>query len=137
MAKIQEKKIQDLHFELQQWQSNIDFIQDEIQFMDKLLHSYVFEPRTPNLFERLEQFKKGLLVSKENQESLKVEIINHENEIGGIMECSSLSILDSEYCKKHEALKEKILRYFEDYHKLKSAVYAYAGSILKQRKPTS
>ncbi len=137
MAKIQEKKIQESHSELQQWQSNIDFIQDEMQFINKLLHSYVFEPRTPNLFERLEQFKKRLLASKENQESLRLEITNHENEIGGIMECSSLPISDSEYCKKHEALKEKMLRYLEDYHTLKSAIYAYAGSILKQRKPAS
>ena len=134
---VKEKKIQELHLELQQWRSNIDFIEDEMHFIDKLLHSYVFEPRTPNLFERLEQFKKGLLTSKENQEKLKREIINHENDIGGILECSSLSIRDSEYCAKHEALEQKVLQYLEDYRKLKSAIYSYAGSILKQRKPIS
>ncbi len=130
----QEKRVQELHLELQEWRSHIYFIEDEMHFMDKLLHSYVFEPRTPNLFERLEKFKAELDASKKDKKKLKGLITKHENTIGGIMECTS-EVRDTACYKKHVELQNRLTRYFEDYRNLKSAVYAYAGSILKRRKP--
>ena len=134
--KLQDKKIQELHSELLEWRSNIDFIEDEMHFIDRLLHSYVFEPRTPNLFERLEQFKIGMESSRKRRESIRAFIMEHENNLGGMLECTSTPC-DTAYYVKHEQLQSKVFNYLEDYRKLKSEIYRYAGGILKSRKPVS
>lgn len=132
----QEKKLEELHWDLQKWKSNIQFIEDEMLFINRLLHSYVFEPRTPNLFERLELFKRAYDKSKKEKEDLKRLISKHENTIGGILECTS-TICDFAYYKNHEQLCKRITKHFENYLQLKSDIYNYAGAILKRKKPTN
>ena len=52
--------IQKLHLETQQWNSSFFLMNDELLFIEQLLHSYVFEPNTPNLFERLQDYLERL-----------------------------------------------------------------------------
>ena len=49
----QEKKVQELHWEIQQWKLHFQFMEDELTFIARLLTSYAFQPNTPNLFEHL------------------------------------------------------------------------------------
>lgn len=128
------KKAQELYLELQKWKSYIYFIDDEQLFMDRLLNSYIFEPSTPNLFERLELFKQKFAISKKKKQNLKKVFAEHEGKLGGILECTS-AYCDATYNKKHKKFLQKVTAYVEDYIKLKSEVYEYAGSILKKRKP--
>ncbi|PWL37661.1 hypothetical protein DKG77_15290 [Flagellimonas aquimarina] len=132
----QEKKMEELHWELQKWKSQIQFIQDEMLFIEGLLKSYVFEPRTPNLFERLEIFKQKFTESKKEKKNLKRLIAIHENNIGGILECTSAKC-DLAYYKKHMNLDSMVSKHFDEYLKLKAEVYNYAGAVLKKKKPTS
>ncbi|WP_083158031.1 hypothetical protein [Allomuricauda sp. CP2A] len=131
---VVQNKIENLHNELQKWKSHLQFIEGEMSFIQKLLNSYVFEPRTPNLFERLEQFKQEFLESKKEKELLKKQIRRHESHLGGIFECTS-EICDVSYYEKHNKLQNRILNYLDDYLNLKNKVYSYAGSVLKRRKP--
>lgn len=131
---VVENKIEALHVELQRWKSHLQFIEDEMHFIQKLLNSYVFEPRTPNLFERLEQFKQEFTESRREKERIKKLMLGHERHLGGIFECTS-EVCDDSYYKKHEGLRNGILKYLDEYLKLKAKVYNYAGSVLKRRKP--
>ncbi len=131
---VVENKIEVLHVELQKWKSHLQFIEDEMSFIQKLLNSYVFEPRTPNLFERLEQFKQEFTESKKEKERLKKLICGHESHLGGIFECTS-NVCDISYYEKHNKLENRISQFLENYLKLKTKVYDYAGSVLKRRKP--
>jgi len=126
--------MEELHWELQKWKSQIQFIQDEMLFIEGLLKSYVFEPRTPNLFEKLEIFKQKFLKSKKEKESLERMISKHENNMGGILECTT-AICDLAYYKKHVNLDLKVTQHYDDYLKLKAEVYNYAGAVLKRKKP--
>lgn len=132
--KARKKKIQELYTELQKWKSYIHFIDDEMQFIDRLLNSYVFEPRTPNLFERLEHFKQKFAKSKDDKKEMKRLITQHEGNMAGILECTT-SNCDSAYRQKHKDFLKKVADYVEDYLLLKSEVYTYAGSVLKRGKP--
>ena len=131
---VVEKKIEAIHNELQRWKSHLQFIEDEMSFIQKLLNSYVFEPRTPNLFERLEQFKQEFVDSKKEKEKLQKLIHGHESRLGGIFECTS-EVCDISYYEKHNKLENRIVHYLEEYVNLKAKVYDYAGSVLKRRKP--
>ena len=129
-----ENKMEDFRYELQRWKSYFQFIDDEVFFIEKLLNSYIFEPTTPNLFERLEQFKQEFSKSKKKKQQLQKRILEQERHLGGILECDS-KMDDKGYCKKHERLRNEVGQYFGDYQKIKAEVYDYAGLVLKRRKP--
>ncbi len=131
---VRERKMEVMHDELQNWKSYLLFIEDEMAFIQRLLDSYVFEPRTPNLFERLETFKQHFDTSKKNRKSLTETIKKHENGLGGIFECTQ-DECDGHYYEKHQSLKKKFADYIQGYIKLKKEVYDYAGSVLKRKSP--
>ncbi|RIV71352.1 hypothetical protein [Flagellimonas aequoris] len=134
MVMVKLGKIGELHKELQNWKSYLQFIDDEMVFIQRLLNSYIFEPRTPNLFERLEDFKQEFHDSKIEKNQLKKAILEHEKHLGGLVECTS-DDCDSHYFEKHLEFKDAMSAYIESYLKLKHKVYSYAGSVLKRKKP--
>lgn len=131
---VRDRKIEIMRGELQNWKSYLQFIEDEMLFIQGMLDSYVFEPRTPELFELLELFKQHFVTSKKDRRSLSKAIKEHENELGGIFECSRPEC-DGPYYESHLALKDRMTDYIKAYIALKKEVYDYAGSILKKKKP--
>lgn len=133
--KTQNKKIEELHFESQQWKSKLYFMQDEVIFIDRLLNSYVFEPNTLNLFERLQDYQQRLKKEKDNKIEIEKHITKHEGDLGGMLECIDESC-DLEYYQKHDKLKAEVTDCLEKFRVLKSEIFNYAGGILRKRKPT-
>ena len=130
----QDKKVEQLHWEIQQWKSNLQFVDDEITFISRLLDSYVFEPNTPNLFERLQDYKKRLQKEKTRKQKIRDVISQHENTLGGMLECKD-DLCDLQYYRKHNELKLQVEECLIDFRELKSEIFNYAGGILKKRKP--
>ena len=130
----QEKKIEELHRDLLQWKSHIQLMQDELTFIDHLLNSYIFEPNTPNLFERLQGYKDRIKQVKLSRQQVRKMIMQHEKNLGGMLECSS-NECDKMYYQKHEKNKAEFVLCMENFKNLKSEIFNYAGGILKQRKP--
>ena len=53
---------QEFHTTTKNWISSLQFIEDELRFIENLMCSYVFEPDTPNLFERLQDYKERVQI---------------------------------------------------------------------------
>ena len=134
LASSQEKKVEELHWEIQQWKSNFQFIEDEITFILKLLDSYAFQPNTPNLFERLQDYKSLIKKTISNKEKTRNHIAKHENSLGGMLECTD-SACDLAYYTNHNKLETEVENFWKDFKNLKSEIFNYAGGILKKRKP--
>lgn len=127
------KDLRDIHFDTLESKSSLQFIEDEVLFINQLLHSYVFEPTTPNLFERLQEFRQEIKNVEEEIENLNKEIRKHESELGGILECNTISS-DHYYYEEHKSLKKRFNEFYRNFRKLKSEVFSYAGGILKNNK---
>ncbi|WP_299431299.1 hypothetical protein [uncultured Aquimarina sp.] len=127
------KDLKDIHFDTLESKSSLQFIEDEVLFINQLLHSYVFEPTTPNLFERLQEFRLEIERVKKEIDTLHEEIRKHENELGGMLECDTISC-DHYYYEEHESLKKRFNDFYKNFRKLKSEVFNYAGGILKNNK---
>lgn len=130
----QEKKVEELHWEIQQWKSNFQFMDDELLFITRLLDGYIFEPNTPNIFERLENFKTRIKNARNHKKEARERISKHENSLGGMIECTD-SACDLGYYSKHETLQSEVDKCLEDFQVLKTEIFNYAGGILKKRKP--
>ena len=130
----QEKKVEELHWEIQQWKSHFQFLDDELTFIERLLGSYVFQPNTPNLFERLQEYKIKIQKLETTKKKVRDYISAHENTLGGMLECMD-SACDLAFYRKHDKLQLKVDDCFTEFQELKSKIFNYAGGILKKRKP--
>ncbi|SHJ30942.1 hypothetical protein [Aquimarina spongiae] len=130
---LSQKECKAIHLDTLAWKSSLEFVESEIQFIQQLLNSYVFEPKTPNLFERLQEFKVQLSKVTEEVEGLKNGIRKHESELGGILECDTISESHS-YYQEHELMNMTFEKFYRNFRKLKSEVFSYAGTILKSNK---
>ena len=127
-------KVDQLHLDTSKWKSALRFIRDEMVFLERLLNSYVFEPNTPNLFERLMDYQERLKKCVGLHKEVVGKLHNHELDLGGMMECTDTEC-DLTYYRKHDQLKAEVANFQELYSLLKSEIFNYAGGILKKRKP--
>ncbi|MGB5498967.1 MAG: hypothetical protein WBM77_08575 [Maribacter sp.] len=130
----QTNKIEELHGDFQQWKSHLYLMQDELTFIEHLLNSYIFEPNTPNLFERLQDFQTRLKKAKANRKEVCEVIAKHEKDLGGMIQCTDIAC-DNAYYQKHDKTKAESVMCLENFQNLKSEIFEYAGGILKRRKP--
>lgn len=130
----QEEKVELLHTETLNWKSSLYLVSDEIVFIENLLNSYLFEPNTPNLFERLQNYETRIKKSKEGKIVVMESIDRHQKDLGGMLECTDYAC-DLSYYQKHEAIKAEVVDFLEKFQLLKSEIFNYAGGILKKRKP--
>ncbi len=130
---LSEKESKEIHLDILEWKSRLQFIDVEVYFINQLLHSYIFESTTPNLFERLQEFKQQ--ITKVEEEILKINqsIRKHESELGGTLERDTISE-DHSYYQEHELMKITFANFYKNFRKLKLDVFSYTGSILKGKK---
>ncbi len=128
-----EKKLTDIHFEILEWKSNLESIVREISFVTDLLNSYAFEPKTPNLFERVQKFKNQIGGIEQEIENIQLKLNKQENNLGGIMEWDTISC-DDFYYVAHESLKKEMKNFTRNYQNSKAEVFDYARSVLKNKK---
>ncbi len=125
---------QEFHTTTKNWISSLQFIEDELRFIEYLMCSYVFEPDTPNLFERLQDYKERIQNIQFRKKNMAKWLLNHENELSGLLE-SRQEDSDSSYAEKHRELQVEFLLFHEDFQQLKSEIFNYAGGILRKRRP--
>jgi len=126
--------LQKLHLDTQKWKSSFFLIDDELLFIEQLLHSYVFEPNTPNLFERLQDYLERLKHIKGDKTNMQKLLVQHENNLGGSIE-SENGKWDEDVHMEHEKLKANVANCLQQFQTLKSEIFNYAGGILKRRRP--
>lgn len=128
------KKVGDLHWEVQQWKSLLQFMDDEYIFIERLLSSSVFKDNTPNLFERLHDFNTRLQEANIRNHDIKVQIARHENNLGNLSEIDEIET-NSEYSKKNSQLQKEVEECLNNFKNLKAEVFNYVGGLLKKRPP--
>lgn len=125
--------IDQFHQDVKVWKSNVALASDEIQFIENLTHSYIFEPSSPNLYERLEHYKTEVSKIKVLLKSIEVLLVKHDVELSGMLECDTVSC-DVFFEKKHLTIKEQYRQFIDSYNKTKSEIFNYCGTILKTKK---
>ncbi|NNE76916.1 MAG: hypothetical protein HKN31_07565 [Pricia sp.] len=130
----QAKKVEELYYDCQHWKSKLWFVEDESIFLEHLLNSYVFEPNTPNLFERLQDYLERLKKSKKEKTALFQRITKHESNLVGMFDCKNITC-DLSFTRKHHTIQAEVVGFVETFQFLKADVFNYAGGILKKRRP--
>jgi hypothetical protein len=112
-----------LHAESKAWLDEINFWQDELAFLYKLLHSKLSSDAYPS--SEISGFDKQLVsINSECTDKLKVEVESHERDLAMVLQTTSMSKEDK-YRMAHRDLRIKM----EDTHYVvrgfKKEVYAF------------
>mgnify|MGYP003651906384 CR=1 FL=1 len=124
------KKIAQLHWKIQQWKLQFQLMDNEIDFMKKLLDSNAFRSNIPNLFERLQDSKARLEEVHARSEATRTRISMHENNLG-----AEDNAISADMTKMSDDLQLEVEECMGNYHNLKSEIFNYTGSILIMNKP--
>lgn len=127
---IAQLALKELHFDVQSWKSELQYAEDDLLFMNKLIQSNAFRQDTHNLFERLEGYKVKLKEISDTKKQLQASIVTYENRLGYMMG-QKLADYDPNYLEKHHVLRDRVMDYRSSFKELKSELFNYAGGILK------
>ena len=129
IASQKNEKVKELHWKTQQWKAHFQNMDDELTLAERLLDSQIFQPKTRNLFERLQEYKIRIQKIKNTKKTLLSDISNHENNLGCLLDCTDIECELSFY-RKHDKLQAKVDSCLENFQKLKLEIFNYTGGIL-------
>ncbi len=124
-----DKTIEALEYDMLQYSERLLHIKAEQDFYSTLVNAPIFKPRTANLFEKLEQFKRQIQQTKTLSSGLLNEISTHINKINNKTEWKDLGYRNS-LVTGHDVLEHKIHDFFVKTADSKSQLLQYIQSVL-------
>lgn len=125
----QEELLTAFQRDAQWWKSTLESIETETQFIEKLLNAHIYKDNTPNLFERLQQFKQEVGTRTLEAKNLKKEITEYEDKLRRFLECQDISC-DTYYLENHKVLKDCFEEFYTGLNDYKTRIYNYIGGFL-------
>ncbi|WP_339651906.1 hypothetical protein [uncultured Maribacter sp.] len=121
--------VEELHWKTQQWKSHFQIMDDELILAERLLDSQIFRPKTRNLFERIQEYKKRIKKIKDTKKGLLIDISIHENNLGGMLEYTD-NEFELSFYRNHDKLQNEVDSCFKTFQKLKLEIFNYTGGFL-------
>jgi len=129
-----EKKVEELHDESKELLSELNFMVDELKFFNNLLQSYSFVPHAKELFEDSGILIHDLEAIKKKNDEMRKLVNNHDNELGGMMECDDDKECALTYIGQHKNVKARVQDHIVAFKDMKRRVFAFLNAILEKKK---
>ena len=126
-----EKNVEDLMADTSLWDKSLYEYTEEITFFKTLVTSDVFENKTPNLYEKLQEYYTRITELKEEKMDLQEAIHNHKNDLDGMMECEDISC-ETFYHSQHHNLMKRIDLHLSRFRDLKLNLIRFTTPLLKK-----
>ncbi len=127
-----EKEIQRLLNENRDWKESLNYIAEEINFLDLFLKADIFQEYALNLFEKLHDFRKKIVEFKIEIQQLTREISNHRHDIEGMRECEDIGC-EIFYHEEHLKLEQRLKEFKNRFKDSKLDIFTHTAGYLKKR----
>ncbi|NLP58673.1 hypothetical protein [Lutibacter sp. B1] len=127
-----DKSIDEIHHESMEWISEIDFISDEIRFLNNLLSSNYIDCLDAGLTKKTTIFLKKLDEYKKIGKTLHELINKHETILANLIETNSVTS-NINYLKTHKNLDNEVYNYFKKYKRLKKQIFEVVENRIKKK----
>ncbi len=111
------------------WKLTVSYIQNEMEFINRLLTAHAYKENIPNLFEHIQKFKHELATKTRETLNFKKELLDYEDKLRGILECEDISC-DTFYLENHSSLKARFEHFYTHYNDFKINMFNYLGANL-------
>ena len=129
-----EKTIEEMHNDARGWKSEVNFIEDEIRFLEHLLGFNYIELLHVGLYKKIEYFVNELSAQKQNGKTLLKLIKEHEFVLSDLISKKGAKITDNMILlKKHRNLHNKIKKYFYFFKNNKKQIFTIIEKIMRKK----
>lgn len=127
-----EKSTDELHHDYKLWVSEINFIKDEIRFLEHLLSENYIDFLAAGLHEKIEEAVKQISVEKNIGTTLQ-NIINEQKKILAELIKSENVTGNKNYLESHKKLEIEINSYINKYKDLKQHIFKVVENVMKKK----
>jgi hypothetical protein len=127
-----EKSIEEMHSDATQWKSEINFVKDEIRFLEHLLSSNYIELLHVGLYKKIEYFVNELSIQKQNGKTLLKLIEEHELILSDLI-LKNCATDNKKFLKKHSSLHNEFEKYSYYFKKNKKQIFKIIESIMRDK----
>jgi uncharacterized membrane-anchored protein YjiN (DUF445 family) len=126
------KNSDELHHDYKLWVSEINFIKDEIRFLEHLLSENYIDFLAADLHEKIEEYVKQIFVKKNIGTTLQ-ELINKQEKILAELIKSENVISNKNFLESHKKLEIEVNNYINKYKDLKQHVFKVVENVMKKK----
>jgi len=125
---------EELHQESLRWISQLEFTQDEQQFLNTLIKNHTLQLISGPVYQRSLEVVSELSKEEKEVKRLLRGVRKHANALEILLDGINQLEEESRYKQVHFALKIEVSRYEENYMKTKREIFNIIKQILKQNK---
>jgi len=125
-----EKSEQELHNDARLWISELNFINDEIRFLEHLLSDKYIDCLSAGLHKKIEGFVDKISGQKKEGQILKIVINEQEAILVDLINNNNVAS-NKNYLENHKKLALEMNHYFKKYKRLKKQVFDIVEDVMK------
>jgi len=126
-----EKSTEELHQDAKKWISEINFINDEIRFLEHLLSSKYIDCLSSGLSQKTQISIKKISEEKRNGQLLLEHILNQESVLSNLINTNSVSS-NTNFLETHKKLEFKMDTYVKKYKRSKKQIFEIIEKVIKK-----
>lgn len=126
------KTTEELHDDSKYWLSEIDFVNDEIRFLDHLLGSNYIDFLEYNLDKNVKRLVQQINDEKSRGVALRKVINDHENILDDLISTKSVTS-NLNYIEAHKDLELEMTIYMKKYKKVKRQIFEIVEGVMKKK----
>jgi len=126
------KSKEEVHDDSQKWLSEIDFVYDEMRFLDHLLGSNYIDFIEHNLSEKVEKLIEAIKTENNNGNVLRKLILEHERILSDLIKTDSVTS-NTHYLDTHKSLEFEMILFNKKYKKLKRHIFALVENVSRKK----
>ena len=126
------KSIEELHHDSRNWLSEIEFINYEMKFLNKLLSSYYIDLLDSGYDKHIKGLVNKIVIEKKSGRALSKLILEHEKILSDLIQTNSVTS-NKNYLETHKKFEIEINIYLGRYKALKTEVFELIERIMKKK----
>jgi len=127
-----EKDAQELHNDSKLWLSEIDFINDEIRFLEHLLSAKYIDCLSDGLYQKIEEFVYKISEQKKVGETIRIVINEQETILLDLIQKNSVTS-NKNYLENHKKLEFEVNYNSKKYKRLKRQIFEIVENVMKNK----
>ncbi len=127
-----EKSIQELHNDSMLWISEINFINDEVRFLEHLLSAKYIDCLAAGLYKKIEELVHKLKEQKKVGDTLKIVTKEQEVILTDLIKRNNV-LSNKNFLENHKKLELEVSYYIKKYKRLKKQIFDIVENVMKQK----
>jgi len=127
-----EKDAQELHNDSKLWLSEIDFINDEIRFLEHLLSAKYIDCLSAGLYQKIDEIVHKISEQKKVGETIRI-VINEQGAILLDLIQKNNVTSNKNFLENHKKLEFEVNYYSKKYKRLKRQIFEIVESVMKNK----